>query len=247
MMSNDKSVNLAWQDPNTRDWHVVGLLSEHENGYSFIYTKGALASDKFIPFSGMDSLKETYVSDVLFPLFQNRLLSERRPEYPRFIKWLGLDEDHTSPIDVLGRSGGARGTDKLQMFSKVKLDENNEFEALFFAHGLSYLSDSAKARVNTLEKGEKLFLCLDCQNEYDDNAIIIRGTAPSEIVGYCPRYLVESVSSLLRNNPKSVEISVESLSYDAPSNYKLMCKLIGRVPDNLANPFFNSDEFQAII
>lgn len=246
-MKDDKSVNLAWQDPDTRDWHVVGLLSENGKGYSFIYTKGALASEKFIPFSGMDSFYETYVSDKLFPLFYNRLLSERRPEYPRFIKWLGLDEGNASPIDVLGRSGGTRSTDKLQMFNRVKLNTDNEFETLFFAHGLSYLSDSAKGRVSTLQKGEKLFLCMDCQNEYDDNAILIRGSGPAEVIGYCPRYLAESVSSLLRNNPKNVEISVESLSDDAPNNYKLMCKLSGKVPDILTNSFFNSDEFQPII
>lgn len=246
MMKDDKSVYLTWQDPNSRDWYVVGLLAEHEQGYSFNYTKGALASDKFIPFSGMTDLNKTYISDELFPLFHNRLLSERRPEYPRFIKWLGLDEDNTSPIDVLARSGGARGTDKLQMFSRVELDSDNKFETLFFAHGLGYLSNSAKERVSTLKKGEKLFLCLDCHNDYDESAIIIRGAGPAEIIGYCPRYLVESISSLLKNNPNDVAISVEALSDDAPSNYKLMCKLSGKVPLELTDSFFSSDEFQPV-
>jgi len=245
-MKDDKSVYLAWQDPDSRDWHVVGLLSEHGQGYSFNYTNGALASNKFIPFSGMTDLNKTYISDELFPLFHNRLLSERRPEYPRFIKWLGLDEKSTSPIDVLARSGGARGTDKLQMFSRVKLDSDNKFETLFFAHGLGYLSDSARERVSSLKRGDVLYLGLDCQNDYDNNAITIRGEAPAEIVGYCPRYLVESVSELLKNNPKDVIITVEALSDDAPSNYKLMCKLSGEVPLKLKNSIFNNDEFHPV-
>ncbi len=244
MMKDDKSVNLAWQDPNTRSWHVVGLLSENKQGYSFSYTKGATDSKQFIPFSGMESLTETYVSDALFPLFYNRLLSKRRPEYPQFIKWLGLDEGHTSPIDVLSRSGGIRSTDKLQMFNRIKLNENNSFETLFFAHGLSYLNESAKKRVSTLKKGEKLYICMDCQNEKDENALLIRGDKTAEIIGYFPRYLVESISSLLKDDPKNVEISVESLSDDAPSNYKLMCKLSGNVPEKLVSSFFNGKEFQ---
>jgi hypothetical protein len=245
-MKDDKSVYLAWQDPEKKDWHVVGLLSKHENGYSFNYTKGTQASDKFIPFSGMTELNETYVSETLFPLFHNRLLSERRPEYPSFIKWLGLDDKNVSPIDVLARGGALRGTDKLQMFSRIKLDSANKFETLFFAHGLGYLSESAKKRVSSLRKGEKLYLSLDCQNMHDKDAIIIRGHAPAEIVGYCPRYLVKSISQLLKGNPHSVSIEVETLSEDAPSNYKLMCKLSGEVPEELTSSFFNNDEFKIV-
>ncbi len=246
MMKEDKSVYLAWQDPSNGYWHVVGLLSEHQQGYSFNYTKGALASDKFIPFNGMIEFDQTYVSDTLFPLFHNRLLSERRPEYPRFIQWLGLEQKKPSPIDVLARSGGVRATDKLQMFSRVKLDSNNQFSALFFAHSLGYLSDSAKTRVSALKKGEVLYLALDCQNEFDNNAIIIRAEAPAEIVGYCPRYLVESITELLSNNPKNIIVTVEALSDNAPSNYKLMCRLSGTVPPEFAESFFNGDEFKTV-
>lgn len=245
-MKDDNSVYLAWQDPNTLDWYVVGLLSEYKQGYSFNYTKGALGSPNFIPFSGMDELDQTYVSDTLFPLFHNRLLSARRPEYPRFIQWLGLAKENPSPIDVLARSGGARGTDKLQMFRRVALDSDNRFEAVFFAHGLGYLSDSAKKRVSSLSQGEQLYLALDCQNDFDKNAIIIRAESPAEIVGYCPRYLVKTVTELLNNDPNNVSITVETLSDDAPSNYQLMCRLTGTVPSELADSFFNGDEFQIV-
>jgi hypothetical protein len=245
-MKEDKSVYLAWQDPVTLYWYVVGLLTENKQGYSFNYTKGALESDKFIPFSGMNEFNQTYVSDTLFPLFHNRLLSERRPEYPRFIAWLGLDKENTSPIDVLARSGGARGTDKLQMFSRVELDSDNKFEALFFAHGLGYLGNSAKERISSLKQGDVLYLGLDCQNEHDKNAITIRAEAPAEILGYCPRYLVETVSKLLTDNPKNITITVAALSDDAPSNYKLMCMLSGSVPLELTDSFFNNNDFQLV-
>lgn len=127
-MTNTNSVYVAWQAPDTRDWHVVGNLQERKSGYVFRYTKGALKSTKFTKFSGMSDVRETYVSEELFPLFKNRLLSPRRPEYPSFIKWLGFEEDKVNPIDILARSGGLRSTDQLQIFKKIDVDSDGNFE-----------------------------------------------------------------------------------------------------------------------
>ena len=105
-MKQNKSVYLAWQAPESRDWHVVGMLTELPDRYSFAYTAGAAKSAKFIPFSGMEDLGREYVSEALFPLFKNRVLSAKRPEYPHFIQWLGLNQDDASPVAILERSGG---------------------------------------------------------------------------------------------------------------------------------------------
>ena len=245
-MKGLNSVYLAWQAPDTKTWYVVGLLTEHEDYYTFSYTKGALKSEKFIPFSGMKDLDKMYVSDELFPLFKNRLLSEKRPEYPRFIEWLDLGSDEVSPIEVLGRSGGLRGTDKLQMFNRVEIENDGYFEHVFFAHVLGYLSQSAKDRVSGLQKNEKLLLCLDCQNSYDGNAVIIRAENPAEILGYCPSYLAKDISSFLKKNRVNLNISVESFSENAPDHYKLLCKLSGKIDSNLINEFMSKDEFSLI-
>lgn len=69
-MTNTNSVYVAWQAPDTRDWHVVGNLQERKSGYVFRYTKGALKSSKFTKFSGMSDVRETYVSEELFPLLK---------------------------------------------------------------------------------------------------------------------------------------------------------------------------------
>ncbi|MCP6628862.1 restriction endonuclease, partial [Klebsiella pneumoniae] len=53
-MTNSNSVYVAWQEPDTRNWHVVGNLQERNSGYVFKYTKGALKSSKFTCFSGMN-------------------------------------------------------------------------------------------------------------------------------------------------------------------------------------------------
>lgn len=244
-MSNDDYVYLAWKSPDLGEWHVVGLLGQRNDRYTFNYTRGAQSSSKFITFSGMSDIGKTYISAELFPLFKNRLLSSRRPEYPNFIKWLGLDEN-VSPIDVLGRSGAIRVTDQLQMFKKVDVDENGDFEYIFFAHGLRHLCDSASERVSNLAPGEKLRLCSDHQNANDDRAVLIRADDPAEIVGYCPRYLAGNVKNLLEKDSASVDVVVEALAKEAPANYQLMCRLKGNAGvGNLAG-FMGGEEFQVI-
>lgn len=245
-MTNSNSVYVAWQAPDTRDWHVVGNLQERNSGYVFKYTKGALKSSKFTKFSGMNDVRETYVSEELFPLFKNRLLSPRRPEYPRFIKWLGIEEDHANPIEILARSGGLRSTDQLQIFKKIEVDQNGQFEHFFFLHGLSYLNSMANERVSELQPGQVLRLCLDLQNEYDGDAVVVRADKPAEIVGYCPRYLSNDIKKMLLNDSKSVTLTVERISDDAPHNYRLLCKLSGVLNSACKSSLILQDEFEAI-
>lgn len=245
-MSMLNSVYVAWQSPDTRDWHVVGNLQERESGYVFNYTKGALCSQKFTPFSGMNDVHKTYVSEELFPLFKNRLLSPRRPEYPHFMKWLGLTSDEANPIEVLGRSGGMRSTDQLQVFKRIETDDNGNFEHYFFAHGLNYLCESANKRVSELKVGDTLRLCIDSQNLYDDFAVIIRADKPAEILGYCPRYFAKDVKLMLIENPKSIQLTVETISDDAPVNYRLLCKLSGTMSEVSIQQMSEQKEFQPI-
>lgn len=246
-MLGPNSVYLAWQAPDTREWHVVGLLTQRNNSYIFNYTRGVLASPKFIPFSGMNDFYKTYVSSELFPLFKNRLLSTRRPEYPGFMRWLGLHAEDANAISVLGRSGGLRGTDQLQMFKRIEIQSDGSFEHIFFAHGLGHLSDSASARVSALKDGEQLYLCLDCQNPFDENAVLIRANDPAEILGYCPRFIAKDVGDFLKYRNDSVKLYVETLSDDAPSNYKLMCKLKGSVEIGFASRFMDRPEFLPLL
>ena len=143
-----------------------------------------------------------------------------------------------NPIDILARSGGLRSTDQLQIFKKIEVDASGKFEHFFFLHGLSYLNSMANDRVSELQPGENLRLCLDLQNEYDGDAVVVRADKPAEIVGYCPRYLSNDIKKMLLNDPKSVTLSVEKISDDAPHNYRLLCKLSGTL--------ILQDEFEGI-
>ena len=245
-MRNNKIVYLAWQAPDTKDWHVVGSLTEDVEGYVFRYTMGANKSEKFIPFSGMERLDRTYVSKELFPLFKNRVLSPKRPEYPHFLQWLGLASGELNPIAILERSGGLRGTDKLQVFKRFEIQADGSYDYTFFAHGLGYLAASAQARIASLSKDERLYLCPDVQNDHDDQAIIIRAESPAEIVGYCPRYLAKSFLKLLKLGEPGMKVQVETLSDQAPANYRLLCKASGVVDVAYVDDLMDDVEFQPI-
>jgi hypothetical protein len=246
-MNQIKVLYLTWQDPDTRSWHVVGRLFQREDSiYGFNYTKGSLNSNKFTPFSGMDDLKTTYFSTNLFPLFLNRILPVRRPEYPEFIKWLGFESSEVEPIDFLERSGGLRETDNLQVFKKLQIADDGTFFHTIFVHGIKYLNDSAKKRIGKLSLDEELYLCLDVQNQYDESAVIVRAGDPAEVVGYCPRYISSDVCRILKNKDSKVSIKVEAFSETAPVNYRLMCKLYGYVSPELKEFLMNGDEYQPI-
>ncbi|MFW9677349.1 HIRAN domain-containing protein [Vibrio parahaemolyticus] len=140
----------------------------------------------------------------------------------------GLSEEQATPMNILARSGGLRGTDQLQMFRKIEVKDSGDFEHFFFVHGLSHLSRSAQKRVDSLNSGERLFFCFDCQNEYDPYAVLIRADNPAEVVGYCPRYIARDIRALLEFS-EHVTVNVEKLAKDAPKNYRLMCKVVGKV------------------
>lgn len=246
-MNRNDSVYVAWQALDTHDWHVVGNLQARNAEYVFNYTKGALTSSKFTKFSGMNNFNETYVSEDLFPLFKNRLLSPKRPEYPKFIQWLGLDGSNAEPIEILARSGGMRSTDQLQMFKRIEIGSGGYFEHFFFAHGLSYMSHSANERVSSLKAGDRLRLCLDVQNGYDNAAVLIRADNPAEIVGFCPRYFACDIKNMLLDNDTSINLSVERISDDAPHNYRLLCKVEGKVSKTFLNQMIMQEEFQPVV
>ncbi len=104
-----KTLYIAWQEPEMRQWFPVGELTRAGGLFRFTYTDGALQaqkSERFVPFGRMTDLHSSYESEELFPLFANRLLASSRPEFAQFLQW--LDTDVEDPLVILGRTGGLR-------------------------------------------------------------------------------------------------------------------------------------------
>ncbi len=231
----EKKLFLAWQDPTNRSWRPVGILSLGQDGtFRFIYTEGARTSKNFVPFSGMEDLDSVYESEGLLPLFSNRLLSDSRPEYGKLLKWLNIKgtEGGSILLDMLAMTEGIRATDTFEVFKCPVKNPAGQYEVHFFSHGLRYVAKRAVERVNSLGRGERLFLALDEQNRYDEYAVALRTDDPVEFVGYCPRYLSRDFRKLLeQNKPKDAIVTVERVNKEAPLNLRLLCKLVAPWPD----------------
>ncbi len=241
---------LAWQDPKNRNWWPVGMLTYDDNNtYRFFYTKGAKELTDmgiFEPFARMKKLDAVYKSGDLFPLFTNRILSDSRPEYKRHLDWLGSTVEGNKRLSILAMTEGIRGTDTLEVFRCPKENAKGEYEVVFLAHGLRYLTKSAINRLNNLHKVDQLYLIFDMQNAYDKTAMALRTDDPVEIVGYCPRYLSPDFLALLKEyGTNNVKVSVERINAEAPLNLRLVCKIVSPWPvDNVP---CSDEKYQPIV
>lgn len=228
-----KSLFVAWQDPKSRLWAPVGRLSREENRYRFVYTHGAESTPNFIPFGRMSDLHAEYVSDELFPLFKNRILARSRPEYERYMSWLGLDYVHPDSLEELARTGGLRATDSLELFPCPCPTEDNRYEVHFFARGIRHLHAENQRRANELLAGERLYAMMDPQNEFDGMALMLRTGDPITLIGYAPRYFSAEFTRLMSFvGADKVRVSVERVNIDAPLQYRILCKISAPWPAN---------------
>jgi hypothetical protein len=219
-------VFLAWRDPESRRWLPVGQLSRERDDFRFVYTKGAEESERFVPFGRMTDLHAVYVANELFPLFSNRLMPRSRPEYRDFLVWLGLDPGDHDALELLGKSGGARATDALQVFPCPEPTPENNYVVEFFSHGIRHLPQSARERIGDLTPGESLFLLQDLQNPSDPSALLMRTADPLSIVGYYPRFYSAEFSKLIALvGQDKVEATVAGVNPDAPLQFRLRCRL----------------------
>jgi hypothetical protein len=218
---------VAWRaNPATGGvWGPVGRLHYDGHLYHFCYTRGARNLPGFRPFSPMDDLDQVYVSETLFPLFANRLLSPSRPEYEAFLRWGGFDPNHhPTPLAILGVTEGIRQTDSVEVFPCPTPDAEGCYLNRFFLHGIRWMPKASLDRIARLESGERLMLMPDPCNSVDRDAVAVRTEEERTLIGYVPRYLARDACVLLYKCD-FVELVVERLSPDAPLQQRLLCRM----------------------
>lgn len=225
-----KALYIAWQDPENRRWHTVGRLSREQDHYQFMYTKGSQESLRFDYLGRMRDKEKVYHSDTLFPLFANRLLDASRPEYPDYLSWMGVNEE-VNEMELLARSGGRRGTDKLCVYPEVELNDQGEIVLFFFSHGLRYLNEIELTTISNLRTGDHLQLTPDDTNQYDRYALLLETEEPVR-VGYCPRYLSQDLFRVRQKAP--ICLTVEKINPKAPLQFRLLCKAVFIPPKGFA-------------
>ncbi|MGB3650341.1 MAG: HIRAN domain-containing protein [Rivularia sp. (in: cyanobacteria)] len=239
---------LAWQDPNTREWFPVGRLTYDGEEYQFVYVKGVESAQAKCGFTGLYSFPDfnkVYKSELIFPLFSNRIMRRSRPDYKNYIERLNIHERDDEPINLLARSGGKKATDTLEVFPCPTKDENGLYEIKFFARGLRYFPSDSIGKILKLEKGELLHLKPEPENEYDSNALILH-TEDNHKVGYCPRYLNKDFFNLLKDNPNHIKVRVERVNpAPTPLQLRLLCNLTAEWQPGF-NPF-SGNEYQPIV
>lgn len=214
---------VAWQNPRSRLISPVGFL-EHGIGHRFRYLRRARAIPGFAPFLSFPDWERTYTSDHLFPLFSQRIMSPRRPDYPEYLRQLHLSEG-AEPWEQLARSEGRRTGDTVQVFPIPSVYADGSTTCRFLVHGIRHVTGG---RLPPLSPGDSLTLHDDPANPVNPAAVLVC-TATGEPAGYVPDLLLEHLRVLQRTGP--VQVTVEHVNGpEAPTHLRLLARLDGQAP-----------------
>ena len=227
-----KTLFLAWQDSEpSKAWFPVGQLDADvkHSLYRFRYIGGAKRAQEKAGFPLLfefPSLEEEYQSSELFPLFQNRVMNRKRPDFADYLESLDLS-GKVDPIEILSVNGGQRVTDAYEVFPKIEKDDTGQFTCRFFLHGLRRVNQAAQDRINRLVPGEKLHLTLELTNPATGLAVQIQ-TEDYHMIGWAPRYLVTDLSAEMTETPEYSANVVRVNPPSAPSMQSVLIEMQGR-------------------
>jgi hypothetical protein len=223
-----REVFVSWRDPSTRSIHPVGRLrreitADGDEIYTFAYIKNAERLPGFEPLPGLAHLYARYESRILFPVFANRVMPRRRPEFDLFARQMDL-AGVVDPFEVLARSGGRRETDRIEVFSPPERTPDGRATGLFFVRGIRHVPGAAAA-VGELRPGDRLTLAAESDNQTNPLAMLVLAS-PERRVGYMPDYLLGFVHDLNDLNAQAPDITVEHVNDEnVPAHLRLLCRL----------------------
>ncbi len=236
-------VFLAWQCAATRKIIPVGrLLVLGSGGYEFSYIQSVHRAERmgFGPLVSFPELETVYRSKSLPALFKNRVMPTSRPDFPAFVSELGLNAG-ASAIEVLGRSGGRRATDELEVFSPPVDLPGGTSEMYVLVRGVRHVKGAEDA-IADLEPGQRLLVLRDEQNPHAVHAKLLR-TDGTELVGYLPDYLAQELDRRENATIQDLRVTVEKVNPPpAPVHHRLLC----RVDFPTADSLFKGDDYAPI-
>ena len=241
------SLYVTWRHPEGLI-HPVGLLTRRvlngSDSYRFVYLKSSESIEGFRRLPGLPDLHRAYESQDLFPVFRNRQMSRRRPDYARYVEKLNLDID-CHPFEVMARNEGRRLTDRIEVFAPPARTVDGNLTTLFFARGIRHREGASQA-VSDLRPGDTLELANDSHNEVNPRAIFVN-TANHEPVGWVPDYLVNTVHDLRDLiGQDATSVTAEHINPpDVAPSMRLICRLTAPWPDHY-EPLTGPD-FQPIV
>ncbi len=238
---SERTLFLAWQDDSSRQWFPVGRLDADvgQAFYRFRYTGGAKRAEQkvgFPPLLDFPDLHCDYRSSELFPLFQNRVMNRRRPDFLDYLRSLDLP-DEADQIEILSANGGLRETDSFEVFPKIETGADGHFRCQFFLHGSRYVNVEAQERIKHLRRQEPLSVTLDRNNPVTGLAVQIR-TTDRHMIGWSPRYIVHDLAIADRSGDYQAMV-VRLNPPPVPWNHRVLIEMRGRLQDH--EPMSSSD------
>jgi hypothetical protein len=241
-MSSPNYVFLAWQCMESRKIMPIGrLVSLGEQGYEFAYIRAVHQAQErgFLPLVAFPDLNVIYRSARLPALFSNRVMPASRPDYPVFVSELGLAPG-AGALEVLGRSGGHRTTDELEIFNTpTRLGDTQHMH--FLVRGVRHIPGAEDA-IALVRSGDELLVVRDEQNPHGSHALLLR-TGDTRLVGYLPDYLALELASLAVDSTELVVTVVKANQAPAPVHHRLLCKI--EVPAKYS--FFAGDRYLPLV
>lgn len=247
---------VAWQHPDRRLIEPVGLLTYDGSTYRFVYIRNALQVRGFRPLLGFADLYATHESDDLFPLFAQRAMDPRRPDYQRYLTRLGFEgEEEPGPLEQIARSQGRRQGDTIQLLP-VPTATGDELTFLFLVNGVRHVPDrplklegreirverqDVEAALGQLVRGDVLALVGEPENPVNPLALLV--SASSVPVGWLPDLLTEDLHRLIEH--ANLSITVEHVNGpDAPWHLRLLARLSASPAAGVE--FFTGEKWQSL-
>ena len=247
-MMATRTLFLAWQDKGpSRQWFPVGRLDVDDEGpFRFRYTRGAEEAKQktgFPPLLEFPDFAGDYRSPELFPLFQNRIITPKRPDFANYLRALDLGEE-ADPIEILSANGGRRATDTFEVFPKLVKGDDGSFICRFFLHGWRHVSEAAQERLGTLQAGDRLNVALELTNPVDNLAVQIQ-TTDYHMIGWAPRYLVDDLAMAMAESRGQYSASVVRVNpMPAPSSQRVLVEMRSYWEEHQP---MNGDDFRPLV
>jgi len=245
---------VAWQHPDGGLIEPVGFVSYDGRLYRFAYISNALSVEGFQPLLGFDDLRREYVSEQLFPLFAQRAMDVRRPDYPRYVASLGLSGE-PEPWKQIARSQGLRRGDTLQLVPEPVVHDGM-LDYPFLVNGIRHVHeeplrletgdmrvsrDEVEAALQSLKPGGRLDLVPEPRNPVNPCAIVVASSGVP--VGWVPDLLAGDIRQLMKIT--TLHTAADHVNgHEAPSHLRLLARLKARPPGGFQ--FFVGEKWELI-
>lgn len=224
---------VAWRNRPLRLIAPVAVLDHSAAGYRFQYLAGVDRDvEGFRPFIGFPDLERVYESSRLWPFFDLRVMDPKRPDFPEYVRQLGLAPD-ASRLDILSRSGGEQKGDSVLLVEAPAVADDGATESIFLARGSRYAGPETQtsAAVEHLQAGRELSIVDDTANEANADALLLT-TVEGVPVGWVPDLLIDYARQVRAAGGHATV--VQNNGRGAPWHMRLLVRVAGRLPAGTA-------------